>query len=227
MAKVAYSPLITAIRKKLGTSVFTINRYGAVIRKRVKGINPRTTAQTNIRGDFSAATKAWKALTAAQRAGWAALASTLTKTDVYGKSYTLAPNALFTQVQTHERMLGITPATAAVTPSGTIPAAPLSVAAVSSTGVVTVTTGTQAASTGYYVIKTSPGLSPGVTYGGSKLRIAAINAASASATTTTATPATYNSKLAFTSGSQVIVRVQLFDTTGYYNSAQQFSVIAT
>ena len=49
MAKIVFSQLVDDVKNKVGETVFTSNRFGPVVRKRVKPINPRSAAQTNQR----------------------------------------------------------------------------------------------------------------------------------------------------------------------------------
>lgn len=68
---------------------FSRNRFGQYARSRSIPVNPNTTYQGQIRTRFAALTAGWSALTAAQRAGWADLASGITRTDSLGQSYTM------------------------------------------------------------------------------------------------------------------------------------------
>jgi hypothetical protein len=53
-------------------------------------VNPNTTFQGAIRTRFAALSAGWSGLTAAQRAGWADLASGITRTDALGQQYTMS-----------------------------------------------------------------------------------------------------------------------------------------
>lgn len=65
------------------------NRFGQYRRTRAIPVNPNTTFQSAVRTRFAALTAGWSALTAAQRAGWASLASGITRTDALGQQYTM------------------------------------------------------------------------------------------------------------------------------------------
>ncbi len=65
------------------------NRYGQYRRSRSIPVNPNSAAQGTVRGRLSTNAAAWRALTDAQRAGWEALATGITRTDALGQSYTL------------------------------------------------------------------------------------------------------------------------------------------
>jgi len=81
------SALISDARNKLGGDVFARNRAGLYVRVKVKPKNPKTSIQQSNRADFSSFTKGWRSLSAAQIAGWNALASTSTLTDTLGNKY--------------------------------------------------------------------------------------------------------------------------------------------
>jgi hypothetical protein len=81
------SALISDARNKLGGDVFARNRAGLYVRVKVKPKNPKTSIQQSNRTNFSIFTKGWRNLTAAQIAGWNALASTSTLTDTLGNSF--------------------------------------------------------------------------------------------------------------------------------------------
>lgn len=65
------------------------NRNGQYVRNRATPVNPRTTAQVNTRERQTVNAAAWRALTANQRAGWADLGLSMTRTDSLGQSYSL------------------------------------------------------------------------------------------------------------------------------------------
>ena len=62
---------------KRGLNVSQNGRYGQISRALSIPSNPRTDAQMNIRETFAEVTKAWRALTDAQRAAWASAAQTV------------------------------------------------------------------------------------------------------------------------------------------------------
>lgn len=81
------SPILSDARNKLGGSVFARNRSGVYARARVSPTQPRTPSQVANRSNFATITAGWKAITAPQRAGWNALASTRTLTDSLGSRF--------------------------------------------------------------------------------------------------------------------------------------------
>lgn len=65
------------------------NRFGQYVRTRASPVQPRTVAQLNQRARMTTNAAAWRALTAAQRAGWADLGLSISRTDSLGQTYTL------------------------------------------------------------------------------------------------------------------------------------------
>lgn len=65
------------------------NRFGQYIRTRATPVQPRTPSQLNQRARMSTNAAAWRALSDAQRAGWADLGLSIVRTDSLGQTYTL------------------------------------------------------------------------------------------------------------------------------------------
>jgi hypothetical protein len=227
MAKVILGALISDIRNKVGGAVFTKSRYGNIVRKRVKPTNPKTTAQRNVRGNFKSSSTGWNSLTTTQQAAWIAWAATNSFTDKFGGSKNLAANAAYVRYQRLRNTVGLASTTAVPSALGTYPPTPTAVAAVGSTGIITLTTPAQSATSGWYVIRSTPGLKEGVNFVGSKLRIGGVAAATAAATTATSTPGTYNPKLAFATGQYVTVSVSQVDVNGLIANVTTFKVLAS
>jgi hypothetical protein len=80
------SPIMNELRKKAGSDVFSKNHYGAFIRKRVKGTNPKSTKQLNVRAGLTSLAKAWKGLTDAQRLGWTSYGTSAPQKNRLGQS---------------------------------------------------------------------------------------------------------------------------------------------
>lgn len=87
MAKIAYSALVSGVRNKVGTNVFSKGRFGPIVRIRVSPTQPRTAAQNAVRANFTTNSKAWDALTQAQRNAWIALAASAPQKDIFGNTY--------------------------------------------------------------------------------------------------------------------------------------------
>lgn len=65
------------------------NRFGQYRRTRAIPVNPNSTFQGVVRARLSANAAAWRALTQAQREGWASLGLSMNRTDSLGQSYNL------------------------------------------------------------------------------------------------------------------------------------------
>ena len=76
-ALITVSPALNELRKKAGSVVFSKNHYGQFIRKRVKGTNPRTNSQLNVRADMTTLAKGFKNLGSSAIVAW----------NTYGKNY--------------------------------------------------------------------------------------------------------------------------------------------
>lgn len=74
------------------------NRFGQYLRSRAIPVNPGSSAQGLVRARMSANSAAWRALTGAQRAGWADLGLSMVRTDSLGQSYTLQGNQAYASV---------------------------------------------------------------------------------------------------------------------------------
>lgn len=71
------------------------NRFGQYRRTRAIPVNPSSSYQGTQRARLSAASAAWRALTAAQRAGWNDLANGITRTNSLGQSYNMTGHMCF------------------------------------------------------------------------------------------------------------------------------------
>ena len=96
------------------------NRFGQYLRTRATPVNPSSGAQGLVRARMSANSAAWRALTGAQRAGWADLGLSMVRSDSLGQSYTLQGNQAYASVN-NNRLLStlaiVADAPALVTPA--------------------------------------------------------------------------------------------------------------
>ena len=65
------------------------NRFGQYVRTRAIPVNPNTGFQGTVRGRLATNSAAWRAITAAQRAGWTDLAGGFTRTNSLGQTYNM------------------------------------------------------------------------------------------------------------------------------------------
>jgi hypothetical protein len=130
--------LSSAASGKLGGIVASHNRNGSYLRKHVIPVQPRTAAQSAGRNQLAGFSAAFKALTAAQIAGWNALGNTVTLKSKLGTTYNPTGQQLFVSCNRHLASIGIT---TLLTTAPTIPSVPaitsLSVGATLTGGILT------------------------------------------------------------------------------------------
>jgi len=99
MAKLKLGAMLGDARNAIGGMVFSKNQFGAYARQKVSPVQPRSIKQAAVRsGVQDLATKWANQLTAAQRAGWIALASVNPVVDVFGDSQILTGLQMFVRV---------------------------------------------------------------------------------------------------------------------------------
>lgn len=165
MAIYAAGSTASDIRGSIAGTTYSRNKGGLYMRGRVAPINRRTTAQTLVRANFGANSKAWAGLTSDQRTAWTMFAAANPLVNVLGASIIVSGIAMFQKL--NQVLKQIDAATISDPPSDlSVPAlAAVTGLAVDSTAVTfTVNTLTQAVVSGakYYFFATPP-LSPGRT----------------------------------------------------------------
>lgn len=100
--------LSSAASGKLGGVVASHNRGGTYFRHHSIPVQPRTPAQRAVRNQLAAFSSAFKALTAAQIAGWNALGSTVTLKSKLGTTYSPTGQQLFVSCNKHLYEINIT-----------------------------------------------------------------------------------------------------------------------
>ena len=101
MARIKWGMFVTDGRGKVGGHVLTKTRSGATVRTKVTPANPQTSYQGNVRGIFGSISRAWSALTEAQRLTWQNATEAFTKTNVFGDSYKPSGKNLFTALNSN------------------------------------------------------------------------------------------------------------------------------
>lgn len=102
------------------------NRFGQYFRSRATPVQPRTVAQLNQRARMTTNAAAWRGLTGAQRAGWADLGLSISRTDSLGQTYTMNGFMAFCSVNNNKLDAGdasLTDAPSIVTPVDLLTAA--------------------------------------------------------------------------------------------------------
>jgi hypothetical protein len=95
MAKIKFGMMMTDASGKLGGQVFSKNRGGSYVRTKVTPLNPRTTAQSNVRGIFAAISSDWSTLAEADRNSFNGFVNDYARTDVFGDLRNPSGKALF------------------------------------------------------------------------------------------------------------------------------------
>lgn len=93
--KIKYSALVSDARGKLNGSVASKNRYGQYLRNKMTPVNPQTTHQMAVRGQFGALSSLWPNLTQAKRDSWHTAGQDSPETNIFGDSIVLQPNVFF------------------------------------------------------------------------------------------------------------------------------------
>lgn len=153
------------------------NRFGQYERTRAVPVNPASSSQGTVRNRLSLNSQAWRLLTDAQRAGWAALGLQLTRTDALGQTYTLQGNQAYAAINNALHAAG-----GAILSDAPVISAPVDLltATVTTTGgtLSLAYTATPLAASTYLFIYASPQRSAGRNYE-SDLRLITVTAAAA------------------------------------------------
>lgn len=121
MALIKQGALISEISGKLGGAVFFRNRGGSCVRTFTVPANPQTEYQIAVRNALTSASVAWKNLTDAQRAAWAAWAQENPVRNRVGEAIRLQGNAAFVELNARMVLLGNATTTAPPTVSAPSP----------------------------------------------------------------------------------------------------------
>ncbi len=180
MAVVQFGPIVSDARKKVGGVVFTKSRFGSIVRKKVSPVQPRTSAQLDVRASLTDFSKSWSgALTAAERAAWNAFTKNNPVKDVFGNTVSLTGLQMYVRLNQALTTVGGTPITNP--PSSLVVGYPGSLTvAISHTGPAYSITPTNApGANDAPVIESTGVVSAGKTFLTTKYRIIAIEAAAA------------------------------------------------
>ena len=106
MARIKFGMMMTDARGKLGGHVFTKAKSGATIRTKVTPLNPKTSAQSEVRSALGANSQAWRTLSETQRLAWNSAAQEVSKTNAFGDTYFPSGKNYFTAVNNNLRNIG-------------------------------------------------------------------------------------------------------------------------
>ena len=108
MALIHLGPMASDVRGSMGGSVFSRNRSGIYIRRRVVPVNPQTGPQSEARNRISDLQALFRdVLTADQRAMWSALAAGSTAKNKVGLAITLTAQNMYIKVNTLKLRCGL------------------------------------------------------------------------------------------------------------------------
>lgn len=108
MAKILFSAVVGDARKKIGGVVFTKSRFGAIVRRKVSPVQPRTNAQRAVRANFTANSKEWSGLlTGPQRQAYTNLAAANPVKDRFGNSQVLTGAQMYNKVSRNLHTCGL------------------------------------------------------------------------------------------------------------------------
>jgi hypothetical protein len=232
MAKINFGTIANDARGKINGTVYSKNKSGAYVRKKVTPANPRTTAQTTMRQYFAQLSQAWSGtLTASQRAAWIAFAQNYPRNDIFGASIGLSGINMYVALGTVMLLGGETPS---ATPPGSNVVTPIPTSSVAGTithpGTLKFEQTGAAASTdlAYWVFAARP-LPAGVIPQKSDFRFICQATALVSAPGPVDVSANYTNKFgAFAEGQQIALLVATVDTTsGLLTTGQVISGIAS
>jgi hypothetical protein len=168
------SALLTQASGKLGGAVAAKNRGGNYFRAKVAPVQPRTTAQQEVRASLAALSAMWRVLSPTNIAGWNALATSVTLHDSLGNAYNPSGAQLFVSCN---RNIASIAESVVEAPPGSKPdipdITPLTLEGAVGTPTLVATPGAVAAPTGYvFLVKATPMYSPGISFvGKSQYRI--------------------------------------------------------
>jgi hypothetical protein len=224
MALFTASPIISELRKKAGTNVFSKNHYGPFIRKRVKGINPRSIPQQTIRASLTSFAKGWKSLTAPQLLAWNAYAKVYYISNRLGQKITLTGENWYIKLAIINTEIGVA---VVATPPGLTVTAPVLLLALTATIVaatsITLACTTAPVATNFARIYASAPLSLGKSYN-SQLRFLGLWKLADTNTKVITTLYTAVYGAVPPANSKIFFAVQSTDsTTGISNFRQKFS----
>lgn len=121
----------------VGTLTYTESRQGATVRQKVNPAQPRSTEQLSIRAILAQASRAWGALTDANRTAWDNYAASRTEPDAFGNQVSLSGQNWFVRLTC--RLLNQSKAQVDTPPTASAPASPASFAATGGSGQVSLT----------------------------------------------------------------------------------------
>lgn len=224
------SALVSEFSGKQGSTVASHNRFGPYLRNRVIPVNTNTASQQNARNDLSVATKAWAALTAAQRAAWNAAAASVTLFDRLGRPYNPTGHQYFVSVNRTTFVYSGSTAVTSAPPTAAAPAALLTISPTPATigpAFNVAYTATPLAAATKLILEATRQMSAGISFvPRSEFRQLLVTAAAAASPANLL--ASYNAKFGvLVSGKQIFVRGTVITSDGQRSAPLVAAAIVT
>lgn len=115
-AKFTPGAIVSEIRGKIASTVFSRNRGGAVIRNRIKPINRRSIGQSTRRQVLGSLASSWRGLTQANRDSWNNAAQNFPLQDTLGQTIYLSGEQLYVRFNANLILIGESEISAAPAP---------------------------------------------------------------------------------------------------------------
>ncbi len=165
MAKVKFGAIVTDCRNKLGSQVFSKNRYGAYTRSYKSSLTSNTSYQATVRSRLATFSTNWKSLTQTQRDAWNLAVYSFLQTDIFGSTIRPSGFDLYVKLNFNLNQIGLSPLTLPPLPGTVLNVGSLSIVADGSTPLVSVTFDNSMLSSDYTILLlTTACISPGINY---------------------------------------------------------------
>lgn len=171
MGKVQFGFGVSDVRNAIGGSVFSKNRGGNYIRKKVSPVNPKSTSQVASRALFAVYSQKWRTLTAAQRLAWNSAVAGYAKTDIFGALRNPTGQQLYIQVNCNLIVSGGAEITTPAAPKGVSVVTLTSMTYTSGTPALTAIYSANVPTGSHVIVFATPPLSAGVNFVKSQLRV--------------------------------------------------------
>jgi hypothetical protein len=172
--KLKFGAIVVDGRNKIGGHVLSKNRAGAYMRTKVTPVNPRSSYQSNVRETLSAIASSWRGLLASEILAWNAAVDIWKKTDIFGDLKKPSGFNLFQRLNNNIIGNGATAITTPPSPVAVSAFNTFAAAIVSGTSIILTWLPDAATSDENLMISATPGLSKGISFVKSKLRVIAI-----------------------------------------------------
>lgn len=175
MAKIKFGAIVTDMRGKVGSQVFSRNRSGAYARSFKVNVVSSTPAQISARLVLSTLSSSWRTLTQFQRDSFNSAVTSFKHTNVFGSIISPSGFDLYVKLNCNLIQIGVSPIVIAPVPGIVQNVSSLSIVANSTSPLVSITfAGSGVSADHYFVLSATKCLSPGVNYVKNLLRAISI-----------------------------------------------------